>query len=73
MGSIKRQYRDMSPEAVRQRLETYMKNNPINLKAFEDFDESEIACKKCGRVIYCGDLNKMCGDADCELKQRRMK
>lgn len=71
MGDVKRRRRDVSLEAVRQRMETHLKT--INWDALKDFDESDIACKKCGRVIYCGDLNKMCGDPDCELKQRRNK
>jgi hypothetical protein len=72
MGDVKRRYRDTSVEAARQRMEAYFRNNPINFAAF-DIDESELACKTCGRVIYCGDLNKMCSEPDCELKQRRNK
>ncbi len=28
----------------------------------------DIACKKCGREIYCG-VNSLCSDPECELKQ----
>ena len=29
--------------------------------------EDEAACKKCGRVIFCG-ANKLCEDTECGLK-----
>lgn len=33
-------------------------------------DMPDIACKKCGREIYCGDVKKLCG-TDCHLLIQR--
>lgn len=39
--------------------------------ATDKYTEPDIACKHCGRVIYCGDLSKICG-VDChKLKEQK--
>ncbi len=61
-------------EEAKARLTEYLKRNPLTKEQLDMWAkaEEEAACKKCGRVIYCGDLDKMCGDPECGLKQERM-
>lgn len=59
----------MDYEAAKARLKKYLEQNPITpemLKAWEEAEDSA-ACKKCGRVIYCG-VNTLCKDPECGLK-----
>jgi len=44
-----------------------------NFSRKTDDEYENIRCKKCGRVIFCGDLNMLCKDPECELKLRYKK
>lgn len=61
-----------SPEEAKRRMQEYFRKNPITKEQLAIWAEAEekAKCSKCGRVIFCGDLNKMCGDPDCGLKKR---
>ncbi len=60
-------------EEAKARMMEYLKKNPITkeqLALWADAEE-KAKCGKGGRVIYCGDLDKMCGDPECGLKKER--
>ncbi len=61
-----------TPEEAKARMIEYMKKNPITKEQLDMWADAEekARCKKCNRVIFCGDLDKMCGDPDCGLKKR---
>lgn len=72
--------RKFDVEAARQRMQDYMDRNKDRIEKMfskESIDEwakieEDIACKKCGRVIYCGNLDALCSDSECELKLRKV-
>lgn len=51
------------------RMRAYMDRNPITREMIDVWAEAEdsAACKKCGRVIYCG-VSTLCRDPECGLK-----
>lgn len=63
--------------AARQRMQDYIDRNKehfeklFSKESLEEWSkiEDDIACKKCGRVIYCG-ADSLCSDPECELKTR---
>lgn len=61
-----------SIEEAKRRMEEYFRKNPINKAQLDAWAEAEekARCSKCGRMIFCGDLDKMCGDPDCGLKKK---
>lgn len=61
-----------SIEEAKRRMEEYIRKNPITKEHLAMWAEAEekARCEKCGRVIFCGDLDKMCDDTDCDLKNR---
>ena len=58
-------------KTIRDRMVEYLKRNPLTKEQLELWAsaEDDATCKKCGRVIFCGDLDKMCGDPECSLKR----
>lgn len=56
----------MTDERMRARLREILKSPHYS----ENYEEPDIACKRCGRVIYCGDLSKICG-TDCYKLQEQ--
>lgn len=50
---------------LKSRWENLAKNSTAFL--LESIDMPDIACKKCGREIYCG-VNSACSDPECEKK-----
>lgn len=70
MARTKRQL--PTPEEAKLRMEEYFKKNPITKEQIAMWAEAEekARCSKCGRMIFCGDLDKMCGDPECGLKQK---
>lgn len=61
-----------SPEEAKRRMEEYFRKNPITKAQLAAWAEAEekARCGKCGRMIFCGDLDKMCGDPECGLKKK---
>ena len=59
--------RDAAIARARQSLERSAKRFNELCEVFENFPEPK--CTICGRVIYCGDLEKMCGNIPCGLKK----
>lgn len=37
------------------------------------YEEPDISCRRCGRVIYCGDLSKLCGKDCYKLQEQNAK
>ena len=72
--------RNVNLKAARQRMQDYMERNKDRFeKMFSKENiaklakiEEDIACKKCGRIIYCG-ADSLCSDPDCELKTRTQR
>lgn len=59
-----RNFVEPSPAAIARAIEI------ISRFSFENLPElPDIACKRCGREIYCG-ASKMCTDPLCEKKHR---
>lgn len=61
-------------EAARARMRAYLEKNPITPERLKMLEEAEddAACKKCGRVIYCG-VSTLCRDPECGLKNGNKK
>lgn len=38
-----------------------------------NYEEPDISCGRCGRVIYCGDLSKICGKDCYKLQEHNAK
>ena len=57
---------------VKSRLEEYFKN-PITeeqLTVILAEAEEKARCNRCGRMIFCGNINEICGDFECGLKNK---
>lgn len=37
------------------------------------YEEPDVSCARCGRVIYCGDLAKICGTDCYKLQEQNAK
>lgn len=61
-------------EKARARMRAYLDRNPITTDMIEAWAkiEDDAACKKCGRVIYCG-VSTLCSDPECGLKNGNKK
>lgn len=53
-------------EKAREIAERLVRERPIC--DWTDIEFPDIACKKCGREIYCG-VNALCADPECEKKK----
>lgn len=63
----------IDPDVAKQRMLAWLRDNPLTKKDLDDWAQAEedARCCKCGRVIFCGDSDKMCRDPECGLKAER--